>query len=110
MQVVIATAPTVIVKDETGGYRYFRRGDRIVGVSTADIDYLIEAGLASQVNVPEPTVRAGGPEDLTGGESGDGRSLDDLTVPELREWADAHDVDLAGATLRDDILAAVRQG
>lgn len=36
--------------------------------------------------------------------------LDDLTIPELEEYAAARDIDLTGLTKKPDIIAAIKKG
>lgn len=45
-----------------------------------------------------------------GAEGGEGTTdaLDDMTVAELRDYADTHDIDLGDATLKADILKKVK--
>lgn len=47
------------------------------------------------------------PDDADTADPGSGDQLGDLTVAELRRYAQEHDVDLAGAKRRADILAAI---
>lgn len=39
-----------------------------------------------------------------------GKSVDDMTVSELKEYAEKHSIDLKGATKKDDILAVIKGG
>lgn len=42
-------------------------------------------------------------------DNGELKPLDELTVPDLRSYADQHDIDLGEARLKADILAAIRE-
>lgn len=62
---------------------------------------------------PEPDGPGGdGPEgpDEPGGDGGEepAKALDDMTVDELKAYAAEHSIDLAGLTLKGDILAAIK--
>lgn len=41
--------------------------------------------------------------------TGAGKALDDMTVPELKEFAEQNTIDLKGLTKRDDILARIKE-
>lgn len=46
----------------------------------------------------------------TGVEVPDGEPAKSWTKPQLVAWAEAHDVDLAGASTKDDVLAVISAG
>lgn len=60
--------------------------------TTVDVTALVEAGHVA----------------LVAEDDGELKPLDQLTVSELRSYAESHDIDLGDARLKADVLAAIR--
>lgn len=57
---------------------------------------------------PENDPAGNGQGDGDGDDAGKGVDLDSLTVPALTKYAEEREIDLGGASKKDDILAAIR--
>lgn len=74
------------------------------GVDQATIEHLLGTGLIAEVEEgPEPDS-----DNKAGDDNGDEVNLTSLKLPELLDYAGANDVDLKGATLKADVLAAIQ--
>lgn len=89
MQKSIVSAPVVIVS-VGGADTPFYRGDYLDGVSDEELSLLRSQGLVADVEVPDAPV-----------------ALADQTVADLREYAAEHNIDLTGATVKADVVAAI---
>jgi len=67
---------------------------------------LLAGGLAALVSQEEPV---GDDDTSTDQPFPDGDPSGEWTAKQLKAWAKAHDVDLGGATRKDDILAALTE-
>lgn len=81
-----------------------RRPAKVSIVIAADDELLVSDDVAAQLERHSPQFkRAGDDPDPAAA----GQDLEALTVAKLREYASDHDVDLAGATRKDDLIAAI---
>lgn len=109
---------TVHVEDDRGNPHVFGPGQTppgwaIAKISNPDVwskvDFDAEAFIPLAQRTPTDAVPAPSDSDRGQGDDGEkGVNVDELTVPQLREYADDHGIDLDGATKRADILATIK--
>ncbi len=99
------------------GVVHLREKGSIIGpdVDQSVIDHLVSVGLVEEFELdPEPQTDlddgddTGNDGDDSGNSDSQGPDLDAMNLDQLRKHAEEHSIDLAGATKKADIIAAIQ--
>ena len=93
----IVIGPVAVAEFAGGASRYLYKG-AILPEGCTNLAHLKAVGLVAETAEPEPE-----PELAV-----ETKDFDDMTVDELKAYAAEHNIDLTGASKKDDILAAIQ--
>lgn len=97
------TGALAIVATDAGETYVYRGGQVPAGITAQSRQHLLDLGLIakdSKAADPEP--------DTSGDESAGEVDLDEMNLAELRDYAKDHNIDLHGATKKDEVLAEIK--
>ena len=100
----VVTGPLAVAEVE-GVSKYLAHGAEVPSTA-ANLAHLVEVGLVAEVEDPKES------EDAEEAPSDDlaevvDKPVEDMTVAELKAYAEAHGIDLGGVTRKDDIAAII---
>lgn len=86
------------------------RGDgKLLQFQPNDVEAFMKATPgAKRVNTPTPSGAPTAAEQAATVAQGGEKGIDDMTVAELKAYADEHNVNLEGASVKADIIAAIK--
>lgn len=101
------TGALAIVATDVGESYVYRGGKVPAGITDHARKHLLDLGLIakdSQAAGPEPDTS----DDEQTGEQAGKVDLDEMNLAELRDYAKDNDIDLHGATKKDEVLAEIK--
>lgn len=101
----VVTGPLAVAEVE-GVSEYLAHGAEVPSTA-ANLAHLVEVGLVAEVEVdPKESEDA---EEAPADDPAEvvDKPVEDMTVAELKAYADAHGIDLGGVTRKDDIAAII---
>ena len=107
----IVTAPVAVVTVPLGKnasqVRFLEQGASLPdGIDQAQLDHLVAIGFIEPADDGQPD--DGQPDDGQPDDGQPAKPVGEMTVEELKAYAAEHNIDLTGASKKDDILAAIQ--